>query len=157
MYADLEGISKYELDQNSAASVKKILLHRIAFKEALHPDNGDMLHTKYKPLNANYKPGKMKSLYVKQSEDDFPKPQVVLFPEEKLEITWKDIRRIGPGLANMGNTCFLNSVLQVLTYTPPLANYVSSGYHKKTCKNCFISKMQNLGYATSRMMKYFHY
>jgi len=157
MFADIEEISKYELDRNSSASVKKILLHHIVFKEAQHPDNGDMLHTKYKPLNANYKPGKMKSLYPsKLLEDDFPKPQVVLFSEQKLEITWKDIRRIGPGLANMGNTCFLNSVLQVLTYTPPLANYISSGYHKKSCKiiyldGTFVSIFSCLNYYTVKI------
>ncbi|KAL3533084.1 hypothetical protein ACH5RR_006605 [Cinchona calisaya] len=54
-----------------------------------------------------------------------------LDPELSLTITF---RRIGAGLQNLGNTCFLNSVLQCLTYTEPLAAYLQSGRHKISCR-----------------------
>lgn len=36
---------------------------------------------------------------------------------------------MGAGLNNLGNTCFLNAVLQCLTYTPPLASFALDGQH----------------------------
>ncbi|KAI8826371.1 hypothetical protein BJ741DRAFT_43582 [Chytriomyces cf. hyalinus JEL632] len=57
-----------------------------------------------------------------------------VFPEEKLNLTWIKPIPAGPGLHNLGNTCFLNSTLQCLTYTPPLALYLLSRSHSAKCR-----------------------
>ncbi|NWI70494.1 UBP36 hydrolase, partial [Todus mexicanus] len=78
--------------------------------------------------------------------DGVPAPQKVLFPVERLSMKWERIQRVGAGLHNLGNTCFLNSTLQCLTYTPPLANYLLSKEHGRACHQggfCMMCVMQN--------------
>ncbi|NXC04771.1 UBP42 hydrolase, partial [Orthonyx spaldingii] len=60
-------------------------------------------------------------------------PQRILFPPEKICMDWRQKRRPGAGLYNLGSTCYLNVVLQCLTYTPPLANYLLSRQHSRFC------------------------
>lgn len=66
--------------------------------------------------------------------DGVPAPQKVLFPMERLSLKWERVYRVGAGLHNLGNTCFLNSTIQCLTYTPPLANYLLSKEHSRNCE-----------------------
>uniref|UniRef100_A0A3B1K5Z1 Ubiquitin carboxyl-terminal hydrolase n=1 Tax=Astyanax mexicanus TaxID=7994 RepID=A0A3B1K5Z1_ASTMX len=64
---------------------------------------------------------------------------------ERLRLRWNERLPVGAGLWNLGNTCFLNSVLQCLTYTPPLANYILSGEHSNTCfspESCITCSIQ---------------
>lgn len=70
---------------------------------------------------------------VNGSGDGIESPQRVLFLAERLSLKWNQIHSIGAGLKNMGNTCFLNSALQCLTYTAPFTNYMLTQEHSRTC------------------------
>nr|XP_038042856.1 ubiquitin carboxyl-terminal hydrolase 42 isoform X4 [Anas platyrhynchos] len=77
--------------------------------------------------------------------DGIAPPQRILFPPEKICMDWQQTQSVGVGLYNLGNTCFLNSTLQCLTYTPPLANYMLSLEHNQSCREqgfCMMCTME---------------
>ncbi|XP_029455002.1 ubiquitin carboxyl-terminal hydrolase 36 isoform X1 [Rhinatrema bivittatum] len=150
-----------ELGKLLASSAKKILLQKIEFEPASKSLSYQLetLKSKYVLLNPKSQAtAHQKSLdgaSIKKSGSDIalagctdgvPAPQKVLFPLERLSMKWERVYRVGAGLHNLGNTCFLNSTVQCLTYTPPLANYLLSKEHSRNCQQggfCMMCVMQN--------------
>uniref|UniRef100_A0A803JQV5 USP domain-containing protein n=1 Tax=Xenopus tropicalis TaxID=8364 RepID=A0A803JQV5_XENTR len=149
-----------ELGKLLASSAKKILLQRIVF----HPASSNLcyqlkaLKSKYVFLNPHSQTaicnGKTDGILTQHQNvdlstgrsDGVPVPQKILFPADKLSMKWDRISRVGAGLQNLGNTCFLNATVQCLTYTPPLANYLLSKEHSRNCQQsgfCMLCIMQN--------------
>lgn len=150
-----------ELGKLLAASAKKVLLQKIEFEPASKSFSYQLesLKSKYVLLNpktegaGRHRSGDEPQARRQGSEhayesggDGVPAPQKVLFPTERLSLKWERVYRVGAGLHNLGNTCFLNSTLQCLTYTPPLANYLLSKEHARNCHQggfCMLCLMQN--------------
>ncbi|KAI3359794.1 hypothetical protein L3Q82_014157 [Scortum barcoo] len=150
-----------DLNKLLASSAKKVLLQKIEFEPASKGFSYqlDSLKNKYVILNPRnegatgqkaIEPAQIKRQVsenvVGGQSDGIPAPQKMLFPGNKLTLKWERVYRVGAGLHNLGNTCFLNSTVQCLTYTPPLANYLLSKEHSRACHQsgfCMICIMQN--------------
>ncbi|XP_030064497.1 ubiquitin carboxyl-terminal hydrolase 36 isoform X2 [Microcaecilia unicolor] len=150
-----------ELSKLLASSAKKILLQKIEFEPAskslsyqletlkskyvlLNPKSQGATHQKNSDGTSIRKQGS--DVTLAGCTDGVPAPQKVLFPVERLSMKWERVYRVGAGLHNLGNTCFLNSTVQCLIYTPPLANYLLSKEHSRNCHQggfCMMCVMQN--------------
>jgi hypothetical protein len=42
-----------------------------------------------------------------------PTPKITLFPAHEIQLGWRGTHCVGAGMINVGNTCYLNSTLQV--------------------------------------------
>ncbi|QSL67154.1 hypothetical protein MERGE_001543 [Pneumocystis wakefieldiae] len=78
------------------------------------------------------------------SESSIARPSTVLFSSDQLLHSWTCIRTPAPGLINVGNTCYLNSVLQILSHVPPFVQYLLAGHHSSQCQMsaCVFCKME---------------
>lgn len=93
-----------------------------------------MLLFKYLFFKQAKSPYVLKYNFLAVINDGIAPPQRILFPPEKICMDWQQTQNVGVGLFNLGNTCFINSALQCLTYTPPLANYMLSLEHTQSCE-----------------------
>ncbi|XP_023659452.2 ubiquitin carboxyl-terminal hydrolase 36 isoform X1 [Paramormyrops kingsleyae] len=150
-----------DLNRLLASSAKKVLLQKIEFEPASRSFSYQLeaLKSKYVILNpkAEGVAGQKapENIQIKRQApegtvtgqgDGIPAPQKLLFPGNRLSLQWERTYRVGAGLHNLGNTCFLNSTVQCLTYTPPLANHLLSKEHSRACHQsgfCMICIMQN--------------
>ncbi|NXT01996.1 UBP36 hydrolase, partial [Jacana jacana] len=154
-----------ELGRLLAASVKKMLLQKIEFEPTTRGTSNhlELLRSKVYGKHSRWRgQGQGGGLSLRSASpwlstplptgsrhtqgDGIPDPQKVLFPMERLSLKWERLYRVGAGLQNLGNTCFLNSTVQCLTYTPPLANYLLSKDHTRHCHHggfCMMCIMQN--------------
>ncbi len=139
-----------KLDQSLATSCRQFFEQKVEFHCVESTDSHlDYLKSRYKPLNplssevgmdtSPTEKEQKKSSTSPAHTDDIPKPKREIFDSSKLVLEWKSNHRVGGGLGNLGNTCFLNSVLQCLLYTPPLYNYLTSMDHKQRCKTCNLA------------------
>ncbi|XP_041474537.1 ubiquitin carboxyl-terminal hydrolase 36-like [Lytechinus variegatus] len=141
-----------DLDKHLVSSSKQVLLKNVDFQPAQKDISFRLqnLRGKYVPLNPaksnSQSEGSKKSQGYSHKgkmslqeespnrSDGIPPPKQVLCRPDRVRLDWQKCYRVGSGLINMGNTCFLNSTLQCLTYTAPLANYLLSHQHKQECR-----------------------
>ncbi|KAI8377551.1 uncharacterized protein BYT42DRAFT_570680 [Radiomyces spectabilis] len=136
-------------------NIEMLLNRAIKFRKSRYVDEKlELFKRKFAPINSSSPQPKQNitldttataSEMETVDANGFERPAKELFKKDNIQIAWTAIRPIGSGLSDLGNTSALNAVLQVLTYTPPLANLLLSRRHGSNCTvqdYCFVCALE---------------
>ncbi|KAF7721892.1 Ubiquitin carboxyl-terminal hydrolase 36 [Apophysomyces ossiformis] len=136
-------------------TVDSLLNRAIKFRKSRYVDEKlESFKRQYAPVNAtndsNKRPitastGDTEELSGMDA-NGFLLPSKTLFAKNKLNPAWTTIRPVGSGLQNLGKGSALNAVLQTLSYTPALANYILEQRHGSNCAvsgYCFVCALED--------------
>lgn len=125
---------KYEQTSSYSSNLTELKSKYIVLKPSSNLENGDislknglpkardsLIETKLTPAHSvSLKPSSSSSLKSpshaigsNKSDAVLPSPKRILYPPERIQLGWQKNQPIGSGMVNMGNTCYLNSTLQV--------------------------------------------
>ncbi|ORX57554.1 cysteine proteinase [Hesseltinella vesiculosa] len=143
-----------QLTQNTIDS----LLHRsVVFVPSRYVDPKlELFKQKYAPVNSttqsplstsSAQPAQTQTAHDHIDPFGFELPIKILFDPTRLDPVWTTIRTMGATLTiDHDHSSALKAVLNCITYTPTLANYLSSKWHSANCtvqEECMVCALEN--------------
>lgn len=101
---------------------------------------------KFLKLNENYQFKAAKSLKKSVSFSSwFPNEAEIVFLQNNPKKMLTETNRLGlRGLWNLGSTCYLNCIIQVLVHTPVLRDYFLSDRHNCNLSSCMVCEISKI-------------